>query len=97
MANKYELQAKLKSKGTAYLMWFFLLAHFAYLGRWGMQILFWFTLGGLGVWALIELFLISGRVQDHNARIYQQIDDIDKRERSEEMAKNIAMIHAAKG
>lgn len=94
--NKYELQGKIKSTGTAYLFWFLLGAHFAYLGRWGMQLLFWFTLGGIGVWAIVELFLISGRVQKYNAPIYQQLADLDKKEKAEDMAKNIAMIKAAK-
>jgi hypothetical protein len=95
--NKYELQGNIKSKGSAYLFWFLLGAHFAYLGRWGMQLLFWITLGGFGVWAIIELFMISGRVAKHNGKIYQMIEDIERREKNDDMARNIAMIQAAKG
>lgn len=95
--NKYELQSKLKSSSTAYLLYFFLFgSHFAYLNRWGLQLLFWFTAYGFFVWGFIELFLISGRVQKHNARIYQQLDAIEKRESEEAMARNIAMIKASK-
>ncbi len=92
MASKYELQGKIKSTGTAILFWFLLGAHFAYLNKWGLQIIFWLTLGGLGVWALIELFLISGRVAKYNAEIFRQIDDIEKKERSEDLMKNLARI-----
>ncbi|HTE33890.1 MAG TPA: TM2 domain-containing protein [Chryseolinea sp.] len=95
--NKYELQGKLKSTTTAFLFWFFLAAHFAYLGKWGIQILFWITIGGLGVWWFIEVFLISGRIQKYNASIYQQLDELDKREKADDLAKNIAMIKASKG
>lgn len=95
--NKYELQSKIKSTGTAYVFWFFLAAHFAYLGKWGLQILYWLTLGGFFIWAIIELFLIPGRVERHNAKIYMMIDDLEKKERSDDMARNIAMIQAAKG
>jgi hypothetical protein len=95
--NKYMLQSQIKSTGTAYVLWFFLGAHFAYLGKWGIQILFWITLGGFGLWWFIELFLTAGRIERHNAKIYMQIDDIEKREKSDDLARNIAMINASKG
>ena len=94
--NKYELQGRVKSTGTAFLFWFLLGAHFAYLGKWGLQLIFWLTLGGLGIWALVELFLISGRVQEYNASIYQQLDQLDKQEKSDDLARNLAIIEAAK-
>ena len=40
--NKHYLQTKIKSVGTAYLMWFFIGMHHAYLGNWGRQLLLWF-------------------------------------------------------
>tara|TARA_R110002074_G_scaffold233170_1_gene404828 strand:+ start:773 stop:1066 length:294 start_codon:yes stop_codon:yes gene_type:complete len=95
--NKHYLQSKVKSTGTAYLLWFFLGAHYAYLGKWGIQILYWLTLGGVGIWALIDLFTMSGKVNRHNATIFQQIEEIEKKERDAEQARNMAMIAAAKG
>ena len=94
--NKHYLQSKVKSTGTAYLLWFFFGAHYAYLGRWGIQILFWVTLGGLGIWAFIDLFTMSGKVNRRNAKLFQQIEEIEKKERDAEHARNIAMIQAAK-
>jgi hypothetical protein len=94
--NKFELQGNVKSQGTAYLFFFLFGAHFAYLGKWGLQFLFWFTLGGFFVWGFIELFMIPGRVQKHNAEIYHQIDEIEKRDRDADLAKNIAMIKAVR-
>ncbi len=38
--SKTYLQSKIKSKGTAYLLWFFLGFHHAYIGNWGRQLLF---------------------------------------------------------
>lgn len=93
--NKYELQSKIKSTGTAILFWFLLGAHFAYLGKWGLQILFWVTLGGIGIWFLIELFLISGRVSKYNAVIFEQLDQIEKKEKADELIKNLEMIKGA--
>ncbi len=93
--NKHYLQSKVKSTGTAYLLWFFLGAHYAYLGKWGIQILYWITLGGLGIWALIDLFTMSGKVNRHNATIFQQIDEIEKKEKEAEHTRNMAMMAAA--
>jgi hypothetical protein len=85
--NKHILRSKIKSTGVAYLLWFLIGFHFAYLNKWLLQILYWLTLGGLGIWVLIELFLIPGRVEGYNAEIYAQIDEIEKRERSDDMIK----------
>jgi TM2 domain-containing membrane protein YozV len=95
--NKHYLQSQIKSTGTAYLLWFFLGAHYAYLGKGGIQILYWITLGGLGIWGLIDLFTMSGKVNRHNAKIFQQIEEIEKREKNDEQARQMAMIAAAKG
>lgn len=95
--NKHYLQSKVKSTGTAYLLWFFLGAHYAYLGKWGLQILYWITLGGIGIWALIDLFTMSGKVNRHNASIFQQIEEIEKKEKDSDHARNMAMMAAATG
>lgn len=94
--TKQFLQSKIKSTGTAYLMWFLLGAHYAYLGKWGVQILFWITLGGLGIWAFIDLFTMSGKVENYNQQFFRQIEDIERRERDMEHVRNLAMISAAK-
>lgn len=93
--NKHELQGELKNTGTAYLLLIFLLSHYAYFGKWGKQILFWLTLGGLGLWALIELFRVPEHVRNYNRPIYQKLDEIEKQERDENHARNIAMMKAA--
>jgi len=95
--NKHYLQSKVKSTGTAYLLWFFLGAHYAYLGKWGIQFLYWITLGGLGIWILIDLFTMSGKVERYNAVIFQQIEEIEKKEKADDHARNIEMMAAATG
>lgn len=95
---KNHLQSQIKSTSTAYLLFFLLFAtHYAYLGKWGLQFLFWFTLGGLGIWALMDLFTMSSKVASHNANIYRQIDEIEKRERNDDQVRQMAMIAAARG
>ena len=61
-----EYRRKRKSVGAAYLLWLFLGWHYAYLGKWGVQVLFWLTVGGVGVWWLIDLFRVPGMVADTN-------------------------------
>jgi TM2 domain-containing membrane protein YozV len=95
--NKHYLQSQIKSSGTAYLLWFFFGFHYAYLGKWGTQILYWITFGGFFIWAIIDLFTLSGKVTNHNALIFQQIDEIEKRDRDAEQTRNLALILAAKG
>lgn len=95
--NKLQLQNQLKSKSSAMLWHWFLAAPFGYMGRWGMQLLFWFTLGFFGIGWLIILFLIGGWVDKHNNAIYMQIEEIEKKEKNEQRAENLAMIAAATG
>lgn len=59
----------MKSKTTAYLLWFFLGAfgfHRFYLGKVGTGLLFLFTLGFLGIGWLIDLFTLGGQVELYN-------------------------------
>ena len=60
----------MKSKSTAYLLWFFLGgfgAHKFYLGKTGMGILYLFTFGIFGIGWLIDLFTLGGQVDTYNA------------------------------
>jgi hypothetical protein len=53
-----EYRRKAKSTGVGYLLWF-VGFHHAYVGNWGLLILYWLTLGGLCVWWIIDLFRVS--------------------------------------
>jgi TM2 domain-containing membrane protein YozV len=59
----------IKSKGIAYLLWFFLGlfgAHKFYLEKIGTGILYLFTLGIFGIGWFIDLFTLSGQVDRYN-------------------------------
>lgn len=59
----------MKSTLVTYLLWFFLGAlavHRFYLGRPLSAVLFILTLGGVGLWWLLDLFLIPGMVRTAN-------------------------------
>lgn len=80
------LESKIKSTNTAYLFWFILGSHYAYFGKWGLQILFWLTLGGLGIWALVDFFTMAKKVDKVNRPIYDAIEKREK-EKGEELLK----------
>ncbi|WP_299221861.1 TM2 domain-containing protein [uncultured Aquimarina sp.] len=95
--NKHYLQSQIKSTGTAYLFYFFLFGtHYAYLGKWGLQFLFWFTFGGLGIWSLIDLFTMSDKIDNYNFPIFKKIEEIEAKEKESEQERQIAMIAAIK-
>jgi TM2 domain-containing membrane protein YozV len=65
-----------KSAGAAYALWFFfggLGAHRFYIGHKGIGFAMLFTLGGLGFWALFDVFFIGSRLRAVNAAKKQQI------------------------
>lgn len=39
----------------------------------GLQILYYITLGGFGIWALIRLFTLSGAIKTYNRKIAGQV------------------------
>ena len=92
--QKHYLQSKVKSTGTAYLFYLLFWSHYAYLGKWGLQILFWITFGGCFIWAFIDLFTMSEKVNRHNANIFSQIDRIEKEERDAEHKRNMELLNA---
>ena len=97
MSTKYYLQSKFKSTGTAYLFYFLLGMHYAYLGKWGLQILFWVTLGGFFIWALIDLFTIPGKVNKYNLEISRQLEEIERKEKDDSFAKQMLLAKQIRG
>jgi hypothetical protein len=62
-----------KSIGFSYFMWILLGLHYAYNKKIGLQFVFWFTLGGFGIWAFIDLFRMPQIVQGSNSSIAREI------------------------
>lgn len=56
----------MKSKLTAYLLWFFFGCHYGYLGNWKTQVLYWLTAGGCGIWMIVDIFRIPLLVVRYN-------------------------------
>ena len=64
-----EYRRRAKSIPPAYILWLLLGFHYIYLRKWGLQILFWLTLGGLWLWWIVDLFRMPGMVRDYNKDI----------------------------
>lgn len=62
----HEYQRRRKSTEVGYACWFFVGLHYAYVGKWGIQLLFWLTAGGLLVWWVVDLFRVGGIVRQYN-------------------------------
>lgn len=51
-----------------WLLYLFLGWSYGSMDKIGMQILFYFTLGGVGIWALIRLFTLNGDIKEYNRK-----------------------------
>ena len=62
-----EFKRNSKSIGLAYLFLLIIFAaHYAYLKKWGIQVIFWITGGGMLIWWFIDIFRIPGLVRNYN-------------------------------
>lgn len=61
-----EFKRSAKSPAIGYIALFILSWHYFYLKKWGMQILFWLTGGGLGVWWLVDAFRMPSLIREYN-------------------------------
>ena len=62
-------QNQMANPTTVWVLFLFLGWSYGSLGNMGLQILFYLTLGGLGFWALIRLFTLSGAIKSYNKEI----------------------------
>jgi len=58
---------------TVWLLFLFLGWSYGSLDKIGIQILYYITFGGFGLWALIRLFTLSGAIKTYNRRIAGQV------------------------
>jgi len=58
-----------KSMTLTYFLHFFAPVHYLYLGKFLTQFLYWITFGGMGIWAIIDIFRIPDMVKRYNERI----------------------------
>ena len=68
-----EYNKRKKKLLISYILWFVFALYYAYNKKIGLQFVFWFTLGGLWIWWIVDLFRIPSIVRDGNATIAREI------------------------
>jgi hypothetical protein len=72
--NKIMIYQNRKADPTTVWLLFLLLGwSYGSFGKIGLQILFYLTLGGFGIWALIRLFTLSKTIKDYNRGVAAEI------------------------
>ena len=66
-------EARKVNPTTVWLLFLFLGWSYGSLGKIGVQILYYLTLGGFGLWTLIRLFTLSGSIESYNRKIAGQL------------------------
>ena len=56
-----------------WLLFLFLGWSYGSLGKIGTQVLYYITLGGLGLWVLIRLFTLQGAIRNYNKKIAMEL------------------------
>jgi hypothetical protein len=62
-------QNKMANPITIWLLFLFLGWSYGSLGNIGLQILYYLTVGGLGIWTLIRLFTLSSAINSYNKQV----------------------------
>jgi hypothetical protein len=69
-----EFERKKKSAPLAYLFLVLIFAmHYGYMKKWGLQVVFWITGGGLLIWWIVDLFRIPGMIKDYNRDVALEV------------------------
>ena len=56
-----------------WILFIFLGWSYGSLGKIGLQILFYITLGGFGLWILVRLFTLQGAIRSYNRKIAMEL------------------------
>lgn len=66
-------QSRKVSGSTIWILFLFLGWSYGSLGKIGLQILYYITIGGFGLWTLIRLFTLQGAIKDYNRKIAMEV------------------------
>ena len=68
------VQNEMVNAGTLWILFLFFGWSYGSLGKMGLQILYYITLGGFGIWTLIRLFTLSGAIKEYNNSLLLKYD-----------------------
>jgi TM2 domain-containing membrane protein YozV len=66
-------ESRRKHLSVAYTCWLLFGFQYLYMGQIGKQFLYWFTLGGFGIWAICDLFQLPKRLNGVNEDIARKL------------------------
>lgn len=69
--------SELKTQGMLVLL-FLLSCHYWYLNSWKLQLLYWLTAGGFGLWTLLDMFRLSNMLREYNNELAAKTLEIVK-------------------
>ena len=82
MENLLLVQNELANKSTIWLLFLLLGWSYGSLGKIGLQLLFYITFGGFGIWTLIRLFTLNCAINKYNTDVAKRhnlsIEDAQK-------------------
>lgn len=64
--NLFLYESRRAKPGMIWVLFIFLGWSYGSLGKIGLQILYYLTLGGVGVWTIIRFFTLSGAIKSYN-------------------------------
>ncbi len=64
-----EFKKKRKSPTLAWWLCWGAGLHYAYIGKWWLTLIFWFTLGGFWIWWVRDLFTTKKMVREYNKSV----------------------------
>ena len=71
--GKYSIYKERKANSTLiWLLFLFLGWSYGSLGKIGLQILYYITIGGFGIWTLVRLFTLQGAIRAYNRKVALQ-------------------------
>ena len=72
--DKHEIYRERKANSsTIWILFIFLGWSYGSLGKIGLQIFYYLTIGGLGIWMLVRLFTLNGSIREYNKNIAKEV------------------------
>lgn len=73
MKNLLMYNERRANKKLTWILFLFLGWSYGSMEKIGIQILFYLTLGGFGIWALIRLFTLNSAIREYNYNIAKEV------------------------
>lgn len=77
-SNLFAFQSRKLNSSTTWLLFIFLGWSYGSMGKMGKQILYWFTLGGFGLWFLYVLVNLGDRIKQYNYELAMELGLTDE-------------------